>query len=321
MRINASIGIATAPPSSTITADELLRDADTAMYAAKSKDVHIEVFDERLKRRTHARANHEQELARALDGSELALLFQPFVTLAPGDPSTMEFEALVRWRHPEHGLLHPAGFVPFAEESGMITALDDWVLRRACQDAATVLGDDATVWANISLASLSRPQIVEHIQACLAEAGVAPTSLGLELTERALGEGGAQMRQSARRLRELGIKLAVDDFGAGYSSLSSVIERPVDRLKIDRSLTASLPDRRSVAVIRAIVAMAASLELDTIAEGVEERAQLAALRELGCDRGQGFLLAEPMDLVQLTEHYERVRGQTGCAPAGDGLTS
>ena len=307
MLVRASIGIATAAASSGVTTHELLRDADTAMYAAKASDAHIEAFDERLKSRTLARANHEQELTRALDRDELELYFQPFESLTHQGSSPIEFEALLRWRHPHHGLLLPATFIPFAEESGLITTLDDWVLRRACRDAADVLAEGATVWVNISLASLSRPRIVEHVEDCLSQAGVAPTSLGLELTERALGEGGEQMRTAARRLRELGIKLAVDDFGTGYSSLSSVIERPVDRLKIDRSLTMALPNRESVAVIRAIVVMATSLGLDVIAEGIEDESQLTALRQLGCDRGQGFLLAEPMTLRQLTDYYNLSR--------------
>ena len=303
MQIHASIGIATAHPTSTATAEELLRDADRAMYAAKGGDAPIVAFDERLRSRTLARASHEQELARALECDELELSFQPFESLARQEPGQIEFEALLRWRHPQRGLLLPATFIPLAEQSGLITALDDWVLRHACQDSATLLDGHATVWVNMSLASLSRSHVPERVQTLLTQAGVPATSLGIELTERTLGGGGEQMRATAQRLRDLGIKLAVDDFGTGYSSLSSVIERPVDRLKIDRSLTSSLPDRKSVAVIRAIVAMASALGLDTIAEGVEDQAQRTALCELGCHRGQGFLLARPMTLLQLIEYY------------------
>ena len=320
MHMHASVGIATAPASSTITADELLRDADMAMYAAKASEAHIEAFDERLRSRTLARANHEQELRRALDRDELELYFQPFESLTDNGPSRIEFEALLRWRHPQRGLLLPSTFIPLAEESGLVTALDDWVLRRACQDVANILADGAKVWINMSLASLSRSQIVEHVQSCLSRAGVAATSLGLELTERALGGGGEQMRTASQRLRELGITLAVDDFGTGYSSLSSVIERPVDRLKIDRSLITSLPNRESVAVIRAIVAMATSLGLDTIAEGIEQEAQLTALRQLGCDRGQGFLLAEPMNLPELSAYYDVARSVRHSVSPRDGST-
>ena len=316
VQIHASIGIASALPASTTTADELLRNADMAMYAAKSGSMPITAFDERLRSRTIARANHERELRSALAHDELELYFQPFESLGREEMGQIEFEALLRWHHPQRGLLLPNEFIPLAEESGMITALDDWVLRRACQEISTVFGERVTVWVNMSLASFSKSHVVERVEACLAQAGLPATSLGLELTERALGGGGEQMRATAEQLRELGIKLAVDDFGTGYSSLSSVIERPVDRLKIDRSLTTSLPDTRSVAVIRAIVAMAKALGLDTIAEGVEDDAQLSALRDLGCDRGQGFLLAAPMSLRELGEYYQGPSQVPASAPAG-----
>jgi diguanylate cyclase (GGDEF)-like protein/PAS domain S-box-containing protein len=303
MHLRASIGIATSD-SSPGTADDLLRDADLAMYAAKGTEMRIEVFDERLRSRTMARINHQQELTRALDRDELQLYFQPFETLATdGDDRPVEFEALVRWRHPERGLLLPSAFIPLAEESGLITAIDRWVLRHACADAVQIAGEGAKVWVNMSLATLSELNIVEHVQSCLAAAGLPANCLGLELTERAVGEGGEQMRIIVGHLRDLGVELAVDDFGTGYSSLSSLIERPVDVLKIDRSFVSALPTPASAAVVRAIVAMAAALDLSTVAEGVEEQAQLDALRQLGCDRVQGFLLAHPMDLAAVIEYY------------------
>jgi diguanylate cyclase (GGDEF)-like protein/PAS domain S-box-containing protein len=304
MHLRASIGIATSA-TSTATADDLLRDADMAMYAAKGTDTRIEVFDERLRSRTIARINHERELTRALDRDELELFYQPFDTLATDDrhDRPVEFEALVRWRHPERGLLQPSAFISLAEESGLITAVDRWTLCHACQDAVQAAHGDVKVWVNLSLASLSELNIVDHIQSCLQTAGLPPTSLGLELTERAVGEGGEQMRAVVQRLRDLGVELAVDDFGTGYSSLASLIERPVDVLKIDRSFISGLPGIKSTAVISAIVAMATALGLDTVAEGVEEEFQLTALRELGCDRVQGFLLARPMSLADLIEYY------------------
>jgi EAL domain-containing protein (putative c-di-GMP-specific phosphodiesterase class I) len=275
------------------------------MYAAKGTDARIEVFDERLRSRTLARLNHEQELTLALDRGELELYFQPFEDLTNDDDDgrPVEFEALVRWRHPARGLLLPSAFIPLAEESGLITAVDRWVLRHACEDAVQIAHSNSKVWVNISLASLSELNIVEHVQTCLTTTGLPATSLGLELTERAVGEGGELMRTVVQRLRDLGVELAVDDFGTGYSSLSSLIERPVDVLKIDRSFVSALPGLQSTAVIRAIVAMATALGLDTVAEGVEEETQLTALRELGCDRVQGFLLARPMDIAALIAYY------------------
>jgi diguanylate cyclase (GGDEF)-like protein/PAS domain S-box-containing protein len=302
LHLRASIGIATAA-SSAVTADELLRDADMAMYAAKGTDERIEVFDERLRSRTIARVNHEQELTRAIDRDELVLHFQPFESLTDDDHGPIEFEALVRWRHPDRGLLSPAAFIPLAEESGLIRAVDRWVLRHACADSAHFAADSARVWVNLSLSTLSELHLVEYVQSCLTAAGLEPTSLGLELTERAVGEGGEHMRTVVERLRELGVQLAVDDFGTGYSSLSSLIERPVDVLKIDRSFVSALPGPESVAVVRAILAMASALGLNTVAEGVEEAGQLGLLRDLGADRVQGFLLARPMGLDALISYY------------------
>jgi diguanylate cyclase (GGDEF)-like protein/PAS domain S-box-containing protein len=302
MHLRVSIGIATST-ALTMTADELLRNADMAMYAAKGTDVRIAMFDERLRSQTIARVNHEAELTRALDRDELVLSFQPVRTLRPGDNGRpIEFEALVRWRHPERGLLSPAAFIPLAEESGLITAVDRWVLRHACEDAATV-SRGAKVWVNMSLSSLCEPSLLGHVEVCLAASGLPASSLGLELTERAVGEGAEQMLTVVQQLRALGVELAVDDFGTGYSSLSSLIERPVDVLKIDRSFVSALPGTASAAVVSAIVAMAAALGLQTVAEGVEDQTQLSSLRELGCDRVQGFLVARPMHLAALIEYY------------------
>ena len=302
IRLRASIGIAAAASSAT-TAEMLLRDADMAMYAAKGTDLRIELFEERLRSRTIARINHEQELTRALDRDELELHYQPLAGLTEDSGRPVEFEALVRWRHPQRGLLLPASFIPLAEESGLIAAVDRWVLRRACDDVARIGLAGAKVWVNMSLRSLSELHLVEQVQTSLAAAGVPATSLGLELTESAVGEGGDQMRLVVERLRGLGVELAADDFGTGYSSLSSLIERPVDVLKIDQSFISTLPSTESVAVVRAIVAMAAALGLETVAEGVEEDAQLTAIRDLGCDRVQGYLLARPMELAALIEYY------------------
>jgi diguanylate cyclase (GGDEF)-like protein len=303
IRLRASIGIASAA-SSAVTADMLLRDADMARYAAKDTDRRIELFEERLRSRTIVRISHEHELTRALDRNELELHYQPLASLVPAAARPVEFEALVRWRHPHRGVLLPAAFVPLAEESGLIAAVDRWVLQRACADVAQLGRPGAKAWVNVSLRSLSELDLVEQVETSLGAAGLPAASLGLELTERAVGEGGEQMRTVVERLRALGIELAADDFGTGYSSLSSLIERPVDVLKIDQSFITALPSTESVAVVRAIVAMAAALGLDTVAEGVEEDAQLIALRDLGCDRVQGSLVALPMELAALIEYCD-----------------
>lgn len=300
--MRASIGIATAS-SPDVTADVLLRDADVAMYAAKrSAGVRYEVFDERLRARTTTRLNDEQELRRAIDGEELELLYQPLFGVDAGD-GPLEFEALVRWRHPQRGLLAPAVFIGLAEETGLIVDVDRWVLRRACEDAAGLPLCGARVWVNVSLRSLGDPRLADHVRECLEAGGLAVTTLGLEITERAVVEGGDEVRAQVERLRGLGVEFAADDFGTGYSSLSALIERPVDVLKIDSSFVSAMPSATAVAVVRAIVAMAAALGLRTVAEGVENEEQLDAVRALGCDRVQGFLLAHPMKLAALAERY------------------
>jgi diguanylate cyclase (GGDEF)-like protein/PAS domain S-box-containing protein len=301
MRLRLSIGIATAGPPS-VTADILVRDADMAMYAAKGTEARIELFEERLRSRSIARVSHEQELTRAIDRDELELHYQPLASLTEA-ARPPEFEALVRWRHPQRGLLLPAAFIPLAEESGLIAAVDRWVLAHACADLARLQSAAAKVWVNVSLRSVSEMDLIEHVQRSLAAAGLPATSLGLELTERAVGEGGEQMRAVVGRLREIGVELAADDVGTGASSRSSLNERPVDVLKIDRSLISPLPATESMAVVRAIVAMAAALGLATVAEGVEDEAQRLAVRELGCDRVQGYLLARPMTLAALMEYH------------------
>jgi diguanylate cyclase (GGDEF)-like protein/PAS domain S-box-containing protein len=300
--VRASIGIATADAPG-VTSDALLRDADAAMYAAKNATgVRYEVFDEQLRAQTLARSDLEAELARAIEQDELELHYQPFFG-PTSDHRLVEFEALVRWRHPERGLLFPVSFVPLAEASGLIVALDRWVLRHACADATRIPTGHAKVWVNVSLRSLGEPDLAERVRASLEECGLPAVRLGLEITERAVVEGGDEVGEMVGRLRRLGIDLAADDFGTGYSSLSALIERPVDVIKIDRSFVSELPGPTSTALVHAIVAMAAALGLRTVAEGVEREEQLEAVRRLGCDRVQGFLLARPMTLAALIEHY------------------
>ena len=302
LRVRASVGIATAE-SAEITAEMLLRDADMAMYSAKGAGgTRYRIFEEGLRSRSVARIDREQELRRAIADDELELRYQPLFGVGTGAPPT-EFEALVRWRHPTRGLLSPAEFIPLAEKTGLIVDIDRWVLLHACRDVSGLPIEDAKVWVNLSLLSLAEPDLAEHVQASLEASGLGPASLGLEITERAVVEGGDDMGAVVGRLRALGVELAADDFGTGYSSLSALIERPVDVLKIDRSFVSGLPGPTSVAVVRAIVAMAAALELRTVAEGVEEPSQLEAIRELGCDRVQGYLLARPMTLATIAEDY------------------
>ena len=234
--LKASIGVATLNASTT-TADQLLRDADVAMYAAKGTDTRIAVFDERMKRRTSARINHRRDLSQALERDELTLRYQPVESLAPGSAAQIDFEALVRWLHPVRGLLSPDAFIPLAEESGLITAVDRWVLRRACEDAAALTPDEVRgrVWVNISLSTLSEPGLVEYVESCLTATGLPAAGLGLELTERAAGEGGAPMQIVVERLRALGIQLGRRRFRHRLL-LALLANRSARRRAEDRSL-------------------------------------------------------------------------------------
>jgi EAL domain-containing protein (putative c-di-GMP-specific phosphodiesterase class I) len=302
VHLTASIGIAVAE-SAAVTAEMLLRDADMAMYAAKNGEgVRYEIFDERLRSRTATRLSHEQELRTAIARDELELVYQPLFGVEAGS-RPVEFEALVRWRHPRRGLLCPAAFIGLAEESGLIVSLDRWVLRQVCADSVRLGIPGARIWMNMSPKSLDEPLLAEQLEADLDAMGLTASSLGIEITERAVVEGGDGTRETLRRLRALGVQLAADDFGTGFSSLSALIQRPVDVLKIDRSFVSELPAGASVAVVRAIVAMASALGLRTVAEGVEREEQLDAVRGLDCDRVQGYLLARPMSLAVLMERY------------------
>jgi len=298
VRVRASIGIASTTSSAT-TADELLRDADMAMYAAKAgADVRFEVFDDRLRARTSERLDHERELRGAIERDELVLHYQPLFPAGVADGGPREFEALVRWEHPSRGLLAPGAFIPAAEDSGLIVELDHWVLQRACSDVAR-LGPGAKVWVNVAPRTLGQGGLEDRVGEALGAAGMPAARLGLEITERAVVEGGVETQSVIERLRSSGVAFAADDFGTGYSSLSALIERPMDVLKIDRSFVDDLPAPRSTAVVSAIVAMAAALGLRTVAEGVEREEQLEAVRGLGVDLVQGYLLARPVALAEL----------------------
>jgi diguanylate cyclase (GGDEF)-like protein/PAS domain S-box-containing protein len=302
VRLRASIGIASTVTSGS-DADALLRDADIAMYAAKAGvDARHVTFDDQLRSRNLTRMDEEQALRRAIEGEELLLHYQPICRLGSA-AGPLQFEALVRWEHPRRGLLLPGAFIPGAEQSGLIVELDRWVLRRACADLAGLGVPAAKVWVNLSLRSLARPGLAAEVRAALRASAIPATALGLEITERAVASGGGGLYHAVEELRALGVALAADDFGTGFSSLSALIERPVDVLKVDQSFISGLPAPTGAAVVRAIVAMAAALGLETVAEGVEREEQLDAVRALGCDSAQGFLLARPMPVAALAAYY------------------
>jgi len=282
------------------SADDILRNADVAMYNAKQqgKGRHS-LFERGMHDKAVERLHLQNDLRDAIDSSEITLCYQPIVTLEDSVPRG--FEALARWTHPEFGVVPPATFIPLAEETGIIVHLGRHILRRACDDAVSwnLLPDlphPIGVSVNISGRQLEDTTVVEHVREALELSGLSPSRLTLEITESALVHNSGTMRERLCELKDLGVSLAIDDFGTGYSSLSYIQQFPVDVLKIDRSFVEGLgrSNGTDAALARTIIALGASLQLRTVAEGVEVEAQRAILRELGCEFGQGYLYARPM---------------------------
>jgi diguanylate cyclase (GGDEF)-like protein len=298
LHVDASVGVAVSQPG--MSGEELLANADAAMYRGKEQGgARSAVFDEGLRERASRQLRVEQELRRALDADELLVHFQPIV-----DPATLDctsLEALVRWQHPEHGLLGPGEFIPVAETSGLIMALGARVLELALdQLAAWRRADfafaDVQVSVNISAAQLRQPGFEATLRETLSRLQLPPSALVLELTERALVRPGDPGITTAHALRRMGVELALDDFGTGYSSLSTLRSLPISTLKIDRSFVEGLGrDDADTGVISGILQMAAGSRLCVVAEGVETDAQARLLVSMGCDRAQGFHYARPLD--------------------------
>jgi diguanylate cyclase (GGDEF)-like protein/PAS domain S-box-containing protein len=295
----ASIGIALSNTGYE-RAEELLRDADTAMYRAKllGKKRHV-VFDKGMHDRAMELLQIETDLRRAIKRKEFFLNYQPIVSLETGKVSS--FEALVRWRHPERGLVGPAEFIPVAEETGLIIPLGLWVLNEACRQVREwqklYLADEhVTISVNLSSRQFSQADLIEQVSSALRESGLRPGNLKLEITESMVMENIDTAIDMLMQLRGLGVGLSIDDFGTGYSSLSYLHRFPIDTLKIDRSFVTQMTDNTENAeIVRTIVTLARSLDMDVIAEGVETREQLRQLSALGCDYGQGYLFSRPVD--------------------------
>jgi predicted signal transduction protein with EAL and GGDEF domain len=292
----ASIGIAMSS-SHYRTSGELLRDADTAMYRAKEEGRgRFVIFDGAM----HARAVHvlsvESGLRRALESNELEVFYQPVLALKTKQP--LGFEALVRWRHPERGLISPADFIPVAEDSSLIVLLDLHVLRSAAAQVAAwrqKFKADLSVSVNASRKHFARAAYASDVQQALDVAGLPPTALRLEVTESLTMDLPAEALAHLKSLHGLGVQLYVDDFGMGYSSLSMLHTYPFAGIKLDRSFVAGMEDASSsTEVVKAILAIAQALRLDVVAEGVETEVQANKLISLGCGRAQGFLYGRPM---------------------------
>jgi predicted signal transduction protein with EAL and GGDEF domain len=294
--VTASVGIVVLGPEHR-EAEGLLRDADIAMYRAKeSGPGRWEVFDEKIRNRALERLAIERALRRAIHAGELRLHYQPIVRL---DGLALDaVEALVRWEHPERGLLPPREFIPVAEQSALILLVGAWALRQACEQAAqwrTRFGDQAPlpVSVNVSARQLAQAELPAMVRQVLRETGLDARDLAIEVTETALIEDSSVPADSLRELNSIGVKILLDDFGTGYSSLSHLQRFPIDALKIDRSFVTDLEPGEESAIVRAIVAMAGALDLEVVAEGVETAGHADAVRALGCDLAQGYFYARP----------------------------
>ena len=310
LRIGASVGVALSDRVSNV--ERLMRNADAAMYSAKSHGKgRAEVFQPEMLRAARRRIRIENELATAIESQQLEAHYQPIVDLA--SRHLVGVEALMRWRHPSRGLVLPGEFIPLAEETGQIVPMTQWMLKRACADAARLQreiprGAGVRISVNISSRYLNHGTIVADVRAVLAESGISAGCLILEVTESLLLGNSDRLAQTFSELKAIGVRLALDDFGTGYSSLAYLHRFPIDILKIDRSFVERLVQAEGEsadgtadahALAKAILSLAEALGLDTVAEGIELDAQRDTLLALGCKTGQGYYFGKPMPLAEV----------------------
>jgi diguanylate cyclase (GGDEF)-like protein/PAS domain S-box-containing protein len=301
VHVEASIGIARHPVDGG-DATTLLRCADSAMYAAKDLSTELELFDGKRDHHSPTRLKRLGELRQALDRDELLLHYQPKLSLE--NRTIPGVEALVRWLHPEQGLLLPGEFVPLAEQTGLIKPLTSFVLSRALEQVSAWQRDglDLSIAVNVSERSLLDPDFPDEVARLLSAAGVAPTRLELEITEGTIMADPVRAAAVLRRLDELGVLLSLDDFGTGYSSLSRLRELPISEIKIDRSFSAHIEtDDRDLAIMRSAIELGHNLGCSVVAEGLETAEALERVTSLGCDTGQGFHIARPLDARAITD--------------------
>jgi len=303
---STSIGIAIATQDGG-DGETLLRNADLALYRAKEAGRGTYAFfEESLNERAQQRRQLETDLRLAVERNEFELLYQPLFDLK--DNRICSFEALIRWNHPTRGQISPADFIPIAEDTGLIVPIGAWVLREACRQAAG-WPEHVRIAVNVSAVQFHRGNLNETILLALADSGLAPGRLEIEITESIFLEGGEATLRLLHSLRSLGIRVALDDFGTGYSSLSYLQSFPFDKLKIDRSFIQNLLTREGAsAIVHAITELASALGIETTAEGVEETAQLMELRAHGCSSVQGYLFAEPMTATDVDRLFTQQDG-------------
>jgi diguanylate cyclase (GGDEF)-like protein len=304
LKLSASIGVAQGQDAS---AEQLLADADIALYAAKTAGKNrFVVFESAMQTVSQDRLVLELDLADALDRDELFLVYQPIFDLASQQPTGVE--ALLRWRHPTRGVIPPDTFIPIAEQNGQIVAIGRWVLQQACHEAASLHaeGHELAISVNVSGRQLDDDQLIDDVGDALQNAGLDPSTLTLEITETTLMKDPSATAKRLAAIKQLGVQIAIDDFGTGYSSLAYLRQVPVDALKIDRTFinTIATP-KQSNAVIHILVQLGKTLGLRTLGEGIEDQSQLLHLQAEDCDDGQGFLFARPLPSTELSDFLSR----------------
>jgi diguanylate cyclase (GGDEF)-like protein len=296
LTVTASIGISTGEAT---TAEDLLRDADIAMYRAKwdGKNRHV-VFETSMHDTVQDRMELEMDLREALGGKQFFLVYQPTLDLTDMRPTGVE--ALIRWEHPERGVVQPDDFIPLLEETGLITDVGRWVLQEACKQGAAWrrAGYAIGMAVNVSGRQLDSDQLILDIETALGDSGLDPGALTIELTETTIMRDIEETARRLTQIKQLGVRIAIDDFGTGYSSLAHLQRFQVDALKIDRSFISGLTDNREgETLIHTLVQLGKTLSIETLAEGIEQQQELSLLKSQDCDSGQGFLFARPLDVA------------------------
>jgi EAL domain-containing protein (putative c-di-GMP-specific phosphodiesterase class I) len=287
----------------------MVRDADTAMYRAKDRGrARAELFDTSMLAAAEERLSIESDLRRALERREFILHYQPIVALS--DQRLCGFEALVRWQHPTRGLVAPDGFIPIAEETGLIIPLGRWVLNEACRqlrewDRELPECANLTVNVNLSARQCLHPDLVSDVERALIETGLEPHRLKLEITESLVLKGSDEVIAVLTALRTLGVQLGLDDFGMGYSALSYLQRLPVQTIKIDRAFVSGIGKSCNVEIVRAILSLASGLSMNVTAEGVETADQAAQLKDLACEFAQGYYFDRPLTHERAREILHR----------------
>ena len=299
----ASIGIAMGDRTS---ADELLRDADIAMYRAKwdGKNRYVE-FESGMQDAVQGRMELEMDLQNALENDEFFLVYQPTFDLRDMTPTGVE--ALIRWRRPSYGVVQPDEFIPLMEETGMITAVGEWVLHEACRQTAAwhAAGYPLGIAVNVSGRQLDTDEFLSHVEEALRVSELDPSGLTIEVTETTLMRNAEETALRLTILKDLGVRIAIDDFGTGYSSLAHLQKFPVDAIKIDRSFIAQAQGYEGEVLLRSLVQLGKSLSIETLAEGIERTQELSMMRDEQCDRGQGFLFARPLSASAAESFFRR----------------